>query len=311
MTVQSCPYQKLPQSSVKKAWAALLTNSEYLPGLLTLVYALKKVGSKYPFVLLYTESLDVSCHEIIDKELDVYKIKLDTLKPSNAPDLINGDSRFHETWSKIQTFGLYGFDRLGVLDADMAVLQNMDELLEDEKVLGLTSQVPLAACHACVCNPYKKPQYPDTWVPDNCAYTQVKKNPKSDILGPSSSNGIGMINGGLAIIKPNQETFNKCMALLNSDKPQQYNFPDQELISEAVDGNWIGLSYKYNALKTLKQIHSDVWNEQEVKNIHYILGPKPWDFDDDEADDGFVDDTETFQYWSSLNKERLREKEKH
>ena len=52
------------------------------------------------------------------------------------------------------------------LDSDMLVLQNMDELMEMEldppSMAGKGKRV-FAAGHACVCNPLKKPHYPNDW----------------------------------------------------------------------------------------------------------------------------------------------------
>ncbi|CAG8583662.1 42427_t:CDS:2 [Gigaspora margarita] len=41
-------------------------------------------------------------------------------------------------------------------------------------------------------------------------------------------------------------------------------------------GNWIGLPYIYNALKTLRNCHSSIWSDKYIKNIHYIIIDKPW-----------------------------------
>lgn len=35
------------------------------------------------------------------------------------------------------------------------------------------------------------------------------------------------------------------------------------------------LSYRYNALKTLRYCHAPMWRDDEAKNVHYILD-KPW-----------------------------------
>jgi len=40
----------------KKVWTTLITNTKYLSGLLTLDYSLKKTGSSYPLVALYTDT---------------------------------------------------------------------------------------------------------------------------------------------------------------------------------------------------------------------------------------------------------------
>ncbi|KMU92171.1 hypothetical protein CIHG_10032 [Coccidioides immitis H538.4] len=45
-----------PLGYKKVVWTTLITNTDYLPGLLTLEYSLKRVGSKYPLIALYTDS---------------------------------------------------------------------------------------------------------------------------------------------------------------------------------------------------------------------------------------------------------------
>ena len=41
-------------------------------------------------------------------------------------------------------------------------------------------------------------------------------------------------------------------------------------------GKWKSLPYCYNALKTLRVIHTNLWRDEEVRCLHYILSDKPW-----------------------------------
>ena len=68
----------------------------------------------------------------------------------------------------------------------------------------------------------------------------------------------------------------------------------------------MALSYVYNALKTMrwKGVHDAIWQDDKVKNVHYILSPKPWD----EKRDGERKDP-LHQWWWDINIERL-DKEK-
>ena len=89
-------------------------------------------------------------------ERKIPTLYIPTLKPVTSYSVT--ESRFNETWSKINIYGLDQFDRIAVLDGDMLVLKNMDELLE--------VPIPddgLAACHACVCNPRRLSYYPPSW----------------------------------------------------------------------------------------------------------------------------------------------------
>lgn len=93
----------------------------------------------------------------------------------------DNDPRFQETWTKLGVFGLWSddgeFDRVVLLDGDMLVCGGVDELMGVEldgdtaadadadsggDGSGLRSRV-FAACHACACNPLKKPHYPSSW----------------------------------------------------------------------------------------------------------------------------------------------------
>jgi hypothetical protein len=35
-------------------------------------------------------------------------------------------------------------------------------------------------------------------------------------------------------------------------------------------GRWVPIPYVYNALKTLKTAHTDIWNDDDVRNVHYM-----------------------------------------
>lgn len=69
------------------------------------------------------------------------------------------------------------------------------------------------------------------------------------------------------------------------------------------------LPYIYNALKTLRWegVHREIWRDEEVKNIHYILSPKPWNESLEERmrpDDGTRDPLH--RWWWAVNEERSR-----
>lgn len=149
-------------------WTTLITNTAYLPGLLTLAYSLRH--SQYPFVALYTDGFPPDGHEALDKR-GIAKQYIPYLLPSVDKDYSN-DPRFYDCWSKLAPFGLTGYDRVIQLDSDMLVLKDIDELMElelDDAVLNGTGGRVFAAGHACVCNPFKKPHYPVDW--SECAFT--------------------------------------------------------------------------------------------------------------------------------------------
>ena len=153
---------EMPADTV--VWTSLITNTKYLSGLLTLDYSLKKSGSAYPLIALYTDEFPMEGHAALDAR-GIAKKRVEYLMPSTKKDYSN-DPRFYDCWSKLTPFSLTEYDRVVQLDSDMQVLQNMDELMELEldapSMAGEGNRV-FAASHACVCNPLKKAHYPKDW----------------------------------------------------------------------------------------------------------------------------------------------------
>lgn len=49
-----------------------------------------------------------------------------------------------------------------------------------------------------------------------------------------------------------------------------YRFPDQDALAAIFEGKWLPLPYVYNALKTLRTSHKQLWRDDAIKNIHYM-----------------------------------------
>ncbi|GKZ23365.1 hypothetical protein AbraIFM66951_009263 [Aspergillus brasiliensis] len=270
-----------------KVWTTLITNTAYLPGLLTLEYSLRKVGSKYPLIALYTDTFPAEGHAALDAR-GILKQRVPYLLPSVPKDYVN-DVRFYDCWSKLTPFSLVEFERVVQLDSDMMILRNMDELMElelDPPALAGTGNRVFAASHACVCNPLQKPHYPPDWYGQPIFHSQVlQRGPKhatpdvAQTEGASPTTGLGIPNGGLQVVNPSQEVYDKILAQLSSSATSNYEFADQSLLSDVFFGRWVALPYIYNALKTMRWegIHDAIWRDESVKNMHYLLSPKPWD----------------------------------
>ena len=131
---------------------------------MTLEYSLRKVGSKYPLVALYTDSFPDDGHKALDAR-GILKRHVPYLLPSVPRDFSN-DPRFYDCWSKLTPFSLVEYERVVQLDSDMLVLRNMDELMDivlDPPELAGKGDRVFAASHACVCNPLRKSHYPSNW----------------------------------------------------------------------------------------------------------------------------------------------------
>ncbi|KAK6084564.1 glycosyl transferase family protein [Seiridium cupressi] len=316
-TPQECANVVLMLSTLQKAiteivffWTTLITNNAYLSGLLTLDFSLKQQKSKYPLVALYTDTFPESGLAAL-KARGVPAQRIEYLLPTQGKDYSN-DPRFYDCWSKLTPFSLAQYKRVVQLDSDMLVLRNMDELMEMdldspadvEKGVG---QRVFAAGHACVCNPLKKPHYPKDWVKDNCAFTHQHPDPdKAQTEGIDPSVGpLGFMNGGLQVVNPSKAVFKQIVEYMENNAVNM-DFADQSVLSDLYRGRWVPLPYIYNALKTMRWagVHDAIWKDESVKNVHYILAPKPWDEMDEQGN--FMGKDESHSWWVRVNNDRLR-----
>ncbi|KAJ5885030.1 hypothetical protein N7495_009540 [Penicillium taxi] len=293
-----------------KVWTTLITNTAYLTGLLTLEYSLRKVGSRYPLVALYTDTFPAEGHEALDAR-GIMKQRVEYLLPSTPKEYIN-DPRFYDCWSKLTPFSLVEYERVVQLDSDMLVLQNMDELMElelDEPELNGNGDRVFAASHACLCNPLKKPHYPVDWIQANCAFFSQHDNPDAaQDIGAPPTTGLGIPNGGLQVVNPSKGIYEKIVSQLASSATSSYEFADQSLLGDMFYGRWVAIPYIYNALKTLRWegVHDTLWRDKKVKNIHYILSPKPWD----EFHEGLQKSQDpSHMWWIEMNEDRVKDEE--
>lgn len=280
-------------TSNSKAWVTLLTQKSYLAGVVLLAHSLHVNQSKYPLLILYTDTLPLDCIQLLTKEAalsNAYLLQVDLLFPrhresSNGSNgqVQNGNkliaARFADTWTKLRAFQLYQqYERLVFLDADMLVYQNMDELFS----LPLPGQRGewIAANHGCVCNRDSDPWAPTDWQMENCAHTGIVfpncRRPVPNEGYRDYRRTYTMLNSGLFVFEPTKATWNGILDFLDTNPlVADFNFPDQDLLAEYFRGKWISIGYQYNALKTSKYWHPEMWRDEEIKNLHYIVD-KPW-----------------------------------
>lgn len=266
----------------KQAWVTLLTRSSYLPGAVLLAHSLKKNQSKYPLLILITPSFPSSSIESLAKECalsNAHLIQIEPLfpPPENSPSSFIA-ARFEDTWTKLRVFELHkhGLEKLVFLDADMLVYQNMDELFD----LELPGKDWIAANHACVCNLDGDKWAPPNWTKENCAFTGLGPESAPTLVpGATDLNGLQthtLLNSGLFIFTPFESQWQSILKYLRtSPTVKSFLFPDQDFLAEFFKGRWLSLGWKYNALKTWRYWHPEMWRDGDVKNLHYIVD-KPW-----------------------------------
>ncbi|RPD81843.1 nucleotide-diphospho-sugar transferase [Lentinus tigrinus ALCF2SS1-7] len=257
----------------RRAYVTLLTAPGYLPGVLVLHDCLVSIGSQYPLVVMATPSLSPEARAVVAKRGILIR-DIDHLYPEDGKHVLaDHDARFRDTWTKLKAFELVEYERVVMLDADMIVMRNMDHLLEME-----LEKDWIAAAHVCACNPRRLPHYPDDWKPENCAHTAVD-HPTADppSITASSPRPYTQLNSGTVVLHPSSEVMQQITNFIStSPRIPTYSFPDQDLLSDLFQGRWKPLSWRYNALKTLRIIHPQLWRDQEIHCLHYILHDKPW-----------------------------------
>lgn len=266
--------------NAKRAWVTLLTRSSYLPGVITLAYTLREHSTAYPLIVLTTPSLPQSALHALELEAKfndrVIVQQIEPLLPPGSVTLIA--ARFEDTWTKLRAFELTDYETCVFLDADITVYRNMDEIFDLELPDPTTW---IAANHACVCNLDHDSWAADNWKAENCAWAPLKHPESLTSATPVPSTEVPphthcLLNGGLLLYHPSQKLWTAMMDhFRTSSKLSSYQFPDQDFFADFFLHRWMPLPWRYNALKTMKQWHTNIWRDHEVCGLHYIVD-KPW-----------------------------------
>ena len=110
----------------KYAYVSLATTKEYLTAAIFLQLSLKRVKTKYPLILMITENLKF--------EHDLDKFDIVKIIPNNS--YFNTDEkciRFNDTINKFYCLEFVNYQKLLFLDADVFILQNIDDLFDKSK----------------------------------------------------------------------------------------------------------------------------------------------------------------------------------
>ena len=258
------------------AYATLLTRASYLPGVITLAFTLAKQSSAYPLLVLVTHGLSSSALQALELESRLNPLiqirRVSPLLPEahqrSGQDPIT--PRFADTWTKLRVFELTDFGAIAYLDADTVVRANVDELFD----WPLPGPDWLAATAACVCNLDGDGWAPADWTPANCGYSRSEAN-RGRLAPPP-------LNSGVFVFRPSPALRNEVLRRFRaSTRLREYKCPDQDFMAEeAFRDRWVPLPWCFNALKTMRQWHANLWTREagdsEVKVLHYIVD-KPWE----------------------------------
>ncbi|KAI1034193.1 hypothetical protein LB503_012481 [Fusarium chuoi] len=261
------------------AYATLITRDSYLPGVIILAYTLQRNASIYPLVVLYTPNLPRDAKRVLELEAPKCNMILrecEHLLPPEGVKMTLIAERFADTWTKLRVFELFEYDAVCYLDADMAVLDNMDVVFKVE------THLPddwIAANHVCVCNLDSDSWAPEDWRAENCAYTPLRHpTALEEPLQPTdaSPSPHKLLNGGMFIFHPSEGLWGKMLHVFNTTPLlSSFMFPDQDFLAFFFENKWYALGWQYNAIKTMRYWHPNIWRDEEVICLHYIVD-KPW-----------------------------------
>jgi inositol 3-alpha-galactosyltransferase len=276
-------------SSGKNAYVTLLTRPSYLAGAVLLAYTLTKHSPDTPLIITYTpETLPEPCIQAFRDEAKHSNIILHPVEHLRLPE--DGTEhgmvaeRFIDTWTKLRVFDLYDmeqkFDRLCWLDADMMIFSNPSPLIfnaHNDAYLSGNDGMRLMAVHTCVCNLDHDSWAPESWKPENCAMAKLNSSTQLASVEPVPET-LSNFNSGTFLYRPSpalSQFVHKKFEDLGNAALRAMKFPDQDFLNEAFDGHWNTLSWKTNALKTWRYWHTNIWVDDDVAVLHYIVD-KPW-----------------------------------
>ena len=114
---------------MKKAYATTLTHGDaYAPGVEALGRSLRATGTREPMVLMVTPDVPRAATERLASQ----GWTLREIEPVKNPIPVKEQlfPRFDKVFTKLRAWELEPFDKVVLLDADMVVLQNLDDLFE-------------------------------------------------------------------------------------------------------------------------------------------------------------------------------------
>lgn len=266
----------------KNAYATLLTRPSYLAGTILLAYSLRKHSPSTPLIIMYTpETLPESSIKALETESHASMsilVSIDHLRlpktPGTAKDGMVAE-RFIDTWTKLRVFELHemGFEKVCFLDADMLIFRDPSPLifgpeLRDDEMM---------ATHVCVCNLDHDAWAPSDWKPENCSWTNCSS---PDDVPPATNDPPthGMMNTGTFVFRATPKMQQTVLGAFEStpvSELQAMKFPDQDFLNMVFSGKWRSLSWAVNSLKTWRNWHPNIWRDDRVCVLHYIVD-KPW-----------------------------------
>lgn len=299
-----------PQNST---YVTLITKSSYLPGAILLAHSLQQKGSRFPLIVLITSTLEQSAIEALNLEAKYNPLLstriVDPLYPpvsaGSSSESTSAAARFADTYIKLRAFELVEYERVVFLDADMLCINSPDSLFE----VTIPKGVKLLASPICACNLDSEKWCPGNWKPVNCPHSQTSHPESRDTGGEVPHSSLSkdeaddegdleprrMLNSGVLVFEPNPTDRDELFNAFDHDPDlHAYKCPDQDFLSVLYRDRWSTIPWRFNALKTMRYWHGNIWSghplrqnngdlglgqtiegDIDVSMLHYIVD-KPW-----------------------------------
>ena len=257
-----------------------LSNDRDYKGALLLNHMLKKLNSMYSLECIVLENVSDKIISILNtNEINIHKFNL-----KNILNDFGFDDNFSEYlvsknyYGKYLIFSLTMYEKIVYLDTDLLLKSGIDELFDFD------------------CNNNEMYMTYDTLINRNHDLSFYTK----------------FVNSGVIVCKPNTTIYEYCYNSLKyyKQKISELN-TDQTIFNEAMKNNNLlikYLPYKYNCVHS---VVSELLNANiidEVKIIHFILSPKPWDYIDNSVMGYYYSNNSNyFMEWINLYFEMVKE----
>lgn len=254
----------------KRAWVTLLSDSSYFAGVNALFNSLVQSDTEYPLIVMVTQGVPAETRVKIvqlGEECQMRSVEPLPLPRGTGNKPKYACAHFADCWTKLRMWEWDDeFERLVYLDADMLVLKNIDELLEDGDQTEPESGV--GAVLECFCPVLeRKPQ---------CGYHRPDAPPPWPYF-----------NAGLLALRPDSSVLAHMLVALEQCDLSTFPFAEQDFLNQYFAGRWRRLPWVYNASKALYACHRNgdgpggrVWRLAEAKNLHFTMA-KPWNLRDE------------------------------
>lgn len=249
----------------------LYGGNRYLEGVLLTGLGLKKQNTKYKLICMLTED----CKEFIDIINIVYDeiIIVPYITPRNmninSIKILNKifiSDEYIDIFTKLNIFNknLLNYNKIIFIDSDLIPIKNFDKLFLLDTPAGWLE--------------FKKNENIE-WHEWSFNMNDIIPIKCCDQLSQYGSS----INGGLMVIKPDNDIYNEFIKTLQNEeilkKHSKYKFPEQQFLTQEFLGKWHYISGFYNSWKNelinINGIHmAGLHRFQNGKQIFY----KSWEF---------------------------------